>query len=62
MQAPEVQETGLDRWFGSKVVGWSVVVPIDVEQQVVEVGEVGEGGGDSDGERVIAAEIEYCEI
>ena len=32
-----------------------------VEQQVLEVAEVEEGGGDGAGERVVA-EIEYCEI
>ena len=52
LMALEGGEVDLDHWMVSKVVGWGVGEVGLVEPQVLEVGEVGEGGGDNAGDRV----------
>ena len=61
LRAPEGEEIVLDHWLvADDWVGTAGERGV-VEQQVLEVGEVGKGGGDDAGERVVA-EIECCEI
>ena len=61
LRAPEGEKVVLNGWFfGEDCVG-TVGELGPVEQQALEVNEVGKGGGDDARERVIA-EIESCEI
>ena len=54
LRAPEGGEVVLCVSILVKQGGWSVGEPIFREVQEIEVGEVGEGGGDDADERVVA--------